>query len=306
MGTWKLVEKLPHAITIANTWQFVRKRNKAGEIIKYKARLVAKGCMQRPGHDYVETFSPVVQMDTIQAILALVPIKGLKIHQLDIKGAYLNRILKGKVYMRQPDGYEDDTDCICKLLKTLYGLKQSGPEWNIEFDGKMKKFGFDCIKSDPCAYIKRDGNDVVILTVWVDDILLFTSSEKLIEQTISDMQQVWEITDIGEPTKIVGIEITQTEDSITISQKMYIKPILECEHLSGINSMMTPLDPNIKLGPNLDGNDGNRSNSFAKLLGELQFLTNCTWPDIAFAVNRLASYTANPSLQHFAALKQIL
>ena len=83
--------------------------------------------------------------------------------------------------MRQPEGYEDDTNRICELLKTLYGLKQSGREWNIVFDKNMKEFGFKHISSDPCVYIKWDGNDVVILTVWVDDILLFASSEKLIE-----------------------------------------------------------------------------------------------------------------------------
>ena len=170
----------------------------------------------------------------------------------------------------------------------------------------MKEFGFKRISSDPCVYIKWDGNDVVILTIWVDDILLFASSEKLIEQTISDICSKWEVTVLGEPTKIVGIEITQTDESIKISQKLYIKSILDREGLSGINSVATPLDPNIKLMPNPDGNEGNRSNSFARLLGELQFLANCTRPDIAFAVNRLASYTANPSLQHFAALKRIL
>lgn len=193
---------------------------------------------------------------------------------MDVKGAYLNGTLKEKVYMRQPEGYEDDTDRICELIKTLYGLKQSGREWNIEFDGKMKKFGFKRICSDPCVYTKRDGDGVAILTVWVDDLLLFASSDKLIEQTIADVRSVWEITVLGEPTKIVGIEITQTDDSITISQKVYIKSILEREGLSGINSVTTPLDPNIKLEPNSDGSEGSRSNSFARLLGELQFLAN--------------------------------
>jgi len=130
MGTWRLVEKPPDAIPLANKWMFVRKQNKAGEIVKHKARLVVKGCTQRPGYDYVETFSPVVQMETIRAILALVPIKGLKIQQMDVKGAYLNGILKEKVYMCQPEGYEDGTGRVCELIKTLYGLKQSGREWN--------------------------------------------------------------------------------------------------------------------------------------------------------------------------------
>jgi len=245
-------------------------------------------------------------MVTIRAILALVPIKGLKIQQMDVKGAYLNGILKEKVYMRQPEGYEDDTGRVCELIKTLYGLKQSGREWNRELDEKLKRFGFQRLRSDPCVYIKRDGDGLIIITVWVDDLLLFAKPDELMEQTKSDLQTEWEMTDLGEPTKIIGVEITQTEDSITISQKVYVESILECEGLSEINSVTTPLDPNIKLVPNPDGNEGNRSNSFARLLGELQFLTNSTRPDIAFAVNRLAAYTANPSLQHVTALKRIL
>jgi len=162
-----LVRMIP--IPIANKWTFIKKRNKTGEIIKYKARLVAKGCTQRPGYDYVETFSPVVQMETIRAILALVPIKHLKIQQMDVKGAYLNGQLKETVYMRQPEGYEDTTGQVCKLVKTLYGLKQSGREWNKEFNEKLTKFGFQCLCSDPCAYIKQDGGHSAIITVWVDD-----------------------------------------------------------------------------------------------------------------------------------------
>ena len=148
--------------------------------------------------------------------MALVPIKGLKIQQMDVKGVYLNGILKEKVYMHQPEGYEDGTGQVCELIKTLYGLKQSGCEWNKELDEKLKKFGFQRLRSDPCIYIKQDNKDVAIITVWVDDLLLFASSDKLIEQTKSDLRTEWEITDLGEPTKIIGIEITQTNDSITI------------------------------------------------------------------------------------------
>jgi hypothetical protein len=86
-GTWELVQKPPGVIPISNKWTFVRKRDKQGEISRYRARLVARGFTQRPGHDYVETFSPVVQMDTLRAILALVPKLKLKLQQMDIKGA---------------------------------------------------------------------------------------------------------------------------------------------------------------------------------------------------------------------------
>jgi len=306
MGTWELVEKPLNAIPIANKWVFVKKRDKTGNITKSKARLVAKGCTQRPGHDYVKNFSPIVQMDTIRAILALVPIKGLKIQQMDVTGAYLNGTLKEKVYMRQPEGYEDGTGRVCLLIKTLYGLKQSGREWNKELNNKLKKFGFQHLQTDPCTYVKREGNDVVIITVWVDDMLLFALSDKLINQTKSDLHTEWEITDLGEPTKIVGIEITQNNNSITISQKAYIESILRREGLDEMKGSAIPMDPNIKLEPNPDGNEGNRSNSFARILGKLQFLANCTRPDISFTVNQLAAYTANPSLQHVTALKRVL
>jgi hypothetical protein len=105
---------------------FTKKYNKEGDLTKYKARPVVKGCAQRPGHDYNETFSPAVCMETIQVILSLAAIKKFIIQQMVIKGTYLNRTLKEAVYMRQPMGYKDGTSRVCGLIKTLYGLKQSG------------------------------------------------------------------------------------------------------------------------------------------------------------------------------------
>ena len=222
---------------------------------------------------------------------------------MDVKGAYLNGQLKETVYMCQPKGYEDTTGLVCKLVKTLYGLKQSGQEWNKEFDKKLTKFRFQRLCSDPCAYIKQDGGHSAIITVWVDDILLFTTSDELMWQTKSDLCTAWEMTDLGEPTKIIGVKITQAENSMTILQKVYIESILEHEGLSEINSIATPLDLNVKLKLNPDRNEGSQSNSFARFLGELQYLVNCTRPNISFAVNRLATYTANPSIQHVTTLK---
>jgi len=121
-----------------------------------------------------------------------------------------------------------------------------------------------------------------------------------------DIKAKWEVTDLGEPSKIVGIEITMSKDSIAISQSKYIKSILKKEGLECANPVGMLLDPNSPLKPNPEGNKGNHSNSFVRLLGELQFIANATRPNIAYAVNRLASYTANPSLQHVGAIKCIL
>ena len=306
MGTWDLVDKRDGIIPIANKWVFTKKRDKSGRVTKYKARLVAKGCAQRPGHDYVETHSPVVRLETIRAILALVPTEKLIVQQMDVKGAYLNGILAEQVFMKQPEGYEDGSQRVCHLIKTLYGLKQAGREWNRELDAKLTKHKFTRLKSDPCVYVRRIKEELAIITVWVDDLLLFASSVRAIEKMKADIGSEWEVTDLGEPSKIVGIEIGQTDHSVTISQCKYIENILKREGLERANPVKMPLDPNVQLEPNPDGNEGDRSNSYAKAVGELQFLANATRPDIAYAVNRLASFTANPSLQHVTALKRIL
>ena len=121
-----------------------------------------------------------------------------------------------------------------------------------------------------------------------------------------EIKASWDVTDMGEPKKIIGIEISHVGNTVTISQQRYIESILERENLTDCNPVSTPMDPKVKILPNPDGNEGSRSNYFAQILGELQFLANATRPDIAFAINRLCSYTANPTVQHVTALKRIL
>ena len=301
MGTWKLVEKPPSVILITNKFVFAKKRDKDGNLQKYKARLVAKGCAQHPGYDFLEMHSPVVRVETIRSLLAVAAKRKLYIHQMDIKGAYLNGILKEKVYMKQPEGYDDSTGRICLLIKTLYGLKQARREWNHKFDSKMRKCGYARLQSDPCIYVWHVGK-----AVWVDDLLIFATTIDLQDKARSDVAKEWEVTDLGKPQKIIGIEITRTPESIMISSSKYIESILRKEGHEHCNPVSTPLDSNVQLVPNPDGEIGNRSILFARLLGELQYVANVTRPDISYAVNRLVSYTANPSLQHTTAIKNML
>lgn len=122
----------------------------------------------------------------------------------------------------------------------------------------------------------------------VNDLLLFASSNRLIEQMKRDLHSKWKMTNLREPTKIVAIEITLKPDPITLSQKQYIEGILKQEGMDKVNLVLTPMDPKEKLEPNPDGGKGNQSNSYVRLLRELQFLVNATRPDITYAVNRLA------------------
>ena len=208
--------------------------------------------------------------------------------------------------MKQPDGYEDGTGCICYLKKTLYGLKQARHEWNKEFNRQIHTKGFHQLRSDPCAYIRRNKEDLSIITVWVDDLLSFTNSDKEKAHTKKDLESMFKLIDMGEPSKIVGIEISQGKDSITISQTKYVESILQKAGMEQANTIRTPLDPKLPIKPNPEGNEGDKRNSFARLLGSLQYLTMATRPDIAFAVNQLSAYMANPSLAHQMSVKHIL
>jgi Reverse transcriptase (RNA-dependent DNA polymerase) len=192
---------------------------------------------------------------------------------------------------------------VCQLIKTLYGLKQSGREWNKKLDNELKEKRFMNLKSDPCVYVWWHEQN---FEVWVDDLLVITKDDQSMTNLKNELESVFELTNLGGPSKIVGIKITQTLDSITITQKQYILTILQSEGMQDTNPVSTPVDTNIKLEPNPEGSVGNWSNSFAMLIGKLQYLATATRPNIAFAVNQLAAYTANPSLIHYTAAKRIL
>ena len=137
------------------------------------------------------------------------------------------------------------------------------------------------------------------MTVWIDDSLLFATSDEMMDHMKNTLHSEWQITDLGEPTKIIGIEINHTPNSINISQQKYIENLLEKEGMANANPIAVPMDPNLKLSPN-------HSNSYVKLLGSLQFVANSMRLDISYAVNKLAIYTANPGLQHHSTLKWVL
>ena len=154
--------------------------------------------------------------------------------------------------------------------------------------------------------MRWDGDKVAIINVWVDDLMLFASSDTMMGHMKISIESEWQATDLGEPSKIIGIEVTIMPEYLRISQGKYIDNLLRKENMAEANPVGMPLDPNIKIGLNLIHNEPNRSNSYTKLLGELQYLVNTTWPDISYAINKLGSYTANPSLEHYGSLKCIL
>ncbi|SOV07501.1 uncharacterized protein UDID_19206 [Ustilago sp. UG-2017a] len=172
MGTWEVVHQPPGVPLVDSKVVLWLKLDADGVPVKHKARLVARGFTQREGIDYQETFSPVAPLGAIRAILALAVQNNWEVHALDITMAYLNSTLKEAIYMKPPEGSGVAPGKVYKVVKGLYGLKQSGREWNQEFDRSLRRMGFFQVECAPCIYTKGQGKDMAIVVIYVDDTLV--------------------------------------------------------------------------------------------------------------------------------------
>ena len=173
-SVWELVDLPPSRKAIGNKWVLKVKRKADGSIDKYKARLVAKGYTQQEGIDYDETFSPIVRVASIRLILAIVSQLDLELYHMVVKTAFLNGELDEEIYMSQPMGFEvKGQDCkVCKFKRSIYGLKQSSRQWYFRFHDSIISHGFEMIEEDHCVYLKHSKKSVLILSLYVDDILI--------------------------------------------------------------------------------------------------------------------------------------
>lgn len=224
--TWILVEKPVNQRVIDNKWVFKVKKNPDETIERYKARLVGRGFTQEYGIDYLETFSPVVRFDSLRAILALVAENGWYMKQFDVKTAFLNGELEEDVYMRQPVGFDDGSGRVCKLQKSLYGLKQASRCWNRKFKSFIERFGFKASDSDPCVFVSHQNNNTLILAIYVDDGLVVGSNKTDVELIIKRLQKEFEIKAM-EVGFFLGFEIErQSNGSIFMHQTAYATRVL--------------------------------------------------------------------------------
>ena len=152
---WDLVELPRDRKAVGSKWVYKVKKNADGSVEQYKARLVTQGFTQKFGIDYDETFCPVVRFESVRTVIALAVQNGLKLHQMDVATAFLNGELKEEVYMKQPEGFETvgQENLVCRLKRSIYGLKQSSRCWNSVLDKRLKKMGFVQTDSDPCIYM---------------------------------------------------------------------------------------------------------------------------------------------------------
>lgn len=144
-----------------------------GTIDRFKARLVAKGYNQIYWIDYLDSFSPVAKLVTVRIFLVVATTNSWPIHQLDINNAFLHGFLDENVYLIPLEGYDKAlSGQVCKLKKSLYGLKQASRQWNLEFCTKVQQFGFKQSTHDHCLFVKSTKASFIALIVYVDDVLI--------------------------------------------------------------------------------------------------------------------------------------
>ncbi|GJZ15564.1 retrotransposon protein, putative, ty1-copia subclass [Tanacetum coccineum] len=180
---WDLFNLPPNGKTVGSNWLFKKKTDMDGDVHTYKARLMVKGYTQTPGIDYEETFYPIVDNRAIRILIAITAYYDYEIWQMDVKTAFLNRYLSNEVYLEQHEGFVNPKypNQVCKLKRSIYGLKQASRQWNKRFDDEIKKFGFTQICDEPYVYLKASGSNVTFQILYVDDILIMGNNIPMLQ-----------------------------------------------------------------------------------------------------------------------------
>ena len=281
-------------------WVYVQKDDG-----RKKARLVAQGFSQIDGIDYDEIFSPVVRYETCRLILALAALEKLHVSFLDVTAAFLYGKLDEEIYMRQPPGFinKDKKDMVYKLYRALYGLKQASLAWWKSLDESMEKMGFIRINSDAGVFVFKQGSNIVIAIIYVDDSMFLGSNKTITLRKKQEFMNRWESRDLGDlidgQTKnFLSFQIKKQGDKITIDQKPYLHKVIQRLGMSDATHINTPLPTGYEPMTNDQPLDHKIRSQYQSVIGSLLYLMIGTRPDICFAVIKMSQFSANPSSDH--------
>ncbi|RVX15883.1 Retrovirus-related Pol polyprotein from transposon TNT 1-94 [Vitis vinifera] len=306
-GTWEITDLPRGKKPVGCKWIFTVKYKVDGNVDRYKARLVAKGFTQSYGIDYQETFAPVAKLNTVRVLLSLAANLDWSLHQLDVKNAFLNGDLEEEVYMDIPAGLETTSNFnkVCRLRKSLYGLKQSPRAWFERFTKVVKGYRFVQCQSDHTLFVKHfPQGKLAIIIVYVDDIILIGDHEEKIDLLKKLLTKEFEIKDLGNLKYFLGMEIARSKKGIAVSQRKYVLDLLNETGMLGCKPAETPMDTTVKLEES-DGSAPVDKGRYQRLVGKLIYLSH-TRPDIGFSVSVVSQFMNNPTEKHMTAVIRIL
>nr|GEW97800.1 retrovirus-related Pol polyprotein from transposon TNT 1-94 [Tanacetum cinerariifolium] len=228
---------------------------KLGGILKNKARLVARGYRQEEGIDFEESFAPVARLEAIRIFLVFVAHKNMVIYQMDVKTAFLNGNLQEEVYVSQPDGFvdPDKPNHVYKLKKALYGLKQAPRAWYDMLSSFLISQYFSKGSVDPTLFIRRNGNDLLLVQIYVDDIIFDASTPELCDLFAKIKCLKFKMSMMGKILFFLGLKISQSPRCIFINQSKYAFESLKKYGFESCDPVDTPMVEKSKLDEDKKG-----------------------------------------------------
>ncbi|KAG8495046.1 hypothetical protein CXB51_012729 [Gossypium anomalum] len=335
-GTWEVVSLPRGKVPIGCKWVYKVKYQSDGSIERFKARLVGKGYRQRAGLDFQETFSPVAKQVTVRTVISVAAMNDWPLFQMDVYNAFLQGDLYEEVYMDLPEGFrKQGKHKMCRLLKSLYGLKQASRQWNLKLTEALMHGGYVQSKHDYSLFTKKQGDKIVVLLVYVDDLLITGNDIGMIDELKRVLHSSFKMKDLGELKFFLGIEIARSNSGIVLSQRKYALELISDAGFGEAKPASTPLEQNKRFttveyddlvdlrscNDELMCNDPNFPmpekctgmgyyimqdvSTYQRLMGRLLYLTN-TRPDISYAVQHLSQFMQNPKKSHYEAALRII
>ncbi|KAH9096322.1 hypothetical protein Ae201684P_009554 [Aphanomyces euteiches] len=305
-GTWELVDRPPNTNIVSNKWVFKVKYDSERDVEKFKARLVARGFSQRYGVDYTETFSPVIKQQSVRLLLALGLRFNVDVIHMDVLQAYVKAGLDTEIYMEIPALVPGDPETqALRLLKSLYGLKQSGRMWHADIDATLLEIGLKKSLLDPCLYHSWSEHGITLLGLYVDDIMALSQDEAFLQEIKNELESKYQVISFGCVKRILGINVHRKDGSMFLEQTSLIEELLEKQGMSDCHAQSTPLSLDHKMTE--PGEPAKMTQStMREIVGSLQWLAGCARPDISFATSLLSRFLNAPNEHHENIIKRIL
>ncbi|XP_071704142.1 uncharacterized protein [Rutidosis leptorrhynchoides] len=257
--------------------------------------------------DFGETLAPVARHDVIKLLLAVAAQRNLKIHHLDVKSAFLNAELVEEIYVKQPQGFEvaGQEDKVYRLYKALYGLKQAPRAWYSKIDAHLINHNFKRSPNESTLYVKQlNSQEVLIISLYVDDLLVIGSNDNLVEEFKKQMKSEFEMSDLGLMHYFLGMKINQQTSGVYISQKKYASDMLKRFNMFSCKPVTSPLVLNCKLSKE-DGDKLADPTLYRSIIGSLLYLA-ISRPDLAYAASFLSRFMTSPTSSHLGAARRVL
>lgn len=308
-GTWTLTELPSGRRPIGCKWVYKRKEDSTGNVTRFKARLVAQGYSQQYGVDYDAVFAPVAAQTTLRVLLTIAGEKKMTVRHWDVKNAYLHGHLKEDMYMQQPRGFVESgkESLVCKLNRSLYGLKQSARVWNDTISQVLVSIGFSQSKADPCLWIKKLKNSATVyLIIYVDDMIVACVDEEEILKVERRLKEKIELTSLGEISHFLGIRVTRGADGFfSLDQELYIRKIANRHGLDMAKGSKIPLDVGY-----YRSREGSRllpdNQQYHSLVGAILYTAVNTRPDVSASISILSRKIKDPTEVDWTELKRIV